>query len=124
MANTPLTIPRLAANRPLAQSAAERMAQIAHKPIAKRKLSLADLRAEPFRMFFPLGVFLGLVGVAIWPLYFGGFLEMYPGTGHTRLMGQGFFGAFIFGFLGTALPRMISAKPFSIAPISGIQHRY
>jgi uncharacterized protein involved in response to NO len=48
----------------------------------------------------------------MWPLYFGGYLEIYPGAGHTRLMGQGFFGAFIFGFLGTALPRMIAAKPF------------
>lgn len=35
---------------------------------------------------------------------------MYPGTGHTRLMGQGFFGGFIVGFLGTALPRMLSTR--------------
>lgn len=109
-----MTIPRLATNRRLDQSPAERMAEITRKPIAKRRLSFTDLRAEPFRLFFPIGVLVGLVGVAVWPLYFGGFLEMYPGAGHTRLMGQGFFGAFIFGFLGTALPRMISSKPFSL----------
>jgi uncharacterized protein involved in response to NO len=80
----------------------------------QRKLRLADLREEPFRLFFPAAVLAGLLGVAVWPLYFGGVLEMYPGTGHTRLMGQGFFGAFIFGFLGTALPRMLSTKPFHL----------
>jgi len=115
MAHAPLTIPQLASNRPLQQSPAERMAKIARKPKLQRRLKLADLQKEPFRLFFPIGVLAGLLGVAVWPLYFGGFLEMYPGAGHSRLMGQGFFGAFIFGFLGTALPRMISAKPFSLA---------
>ena len=47
----------------------------------------------------------------MWPLYFGGLIESYPGAGHTRMMGQGFFGGFIIGFLGTALPRMLSTRP-------------
>lgn len=78
---------------------------------AKRRLELADLRAEPFRVFFPVAVLVGILGVALWPLYFGGLLQNYPGAGHTRLMGQGFFGGFIIGFLGTAMPRMLSARP-------------
>lgn len=80
-------------------------------PTAKRRLKLVDLRAEPFRLFFPAAVLVGILGVALWPLYFGGFLENYPGASHTRLMGQGFFGGFIIGFLGTAMPRMLSTRP-------------
>lgn len=68
---------------------------------------------EPFRLFFPLAVFAGLLGVAMWPLYFWGVLEVYPGLGHSRLMGWGFFGGFIFGFLGTALPRLVTTWPLT-----------
>jgi len=32
---------------------------------------------------------------------------------YARIMAWGFFGGFIFGFLGTAMPRMLSAKPLS-----------
>ncbi len=88
--------------------------RFAMKPISvppSRKLSLSELAAEPFRLFFPAAVVAGILGVAVWPLYFGGLLSMYPGAGHTRLMGQGFFGGFIVGFLGTALPRMLSTRP-------------
>lgn len=54
---------------------------------------------------------MGLLGVAQWPLYFGGHISNYPGLGHSRLMAFGFFGGFIAGFLGTAGPRMLSSKP-------------
>lgn len=37
------------------------------------------------------------------------FVEMYPGQAHARIMAYGLFGAFIFGFLGTAMPRLLSA---------------
>lgn len=33
---------------------------------------------------------------------------------HARLMASGFFGGFILGFLGTALPRLLSAPPLGI----------
>src|SRR4029453_12178871 len=56
----------------------------------------------------------GIVGVSLWPLYFAQVTSFYPGTGHARIMGLGFFGAFIFGFLGTAMPRMLSAAPFRL----------
>jgi uncharacterized protein involved in response to NO len=71
-----------------------------------------DFGKEPFRIFFPAGVIAGVVGVALWPLHFSGAVAFYPGQAHVRLMAYGFFGAFIFGFLGTALPRMLSARPF------------
>jgi hypothetical protein len=81
--------------------------------------SLLELAAwEPFRLFFPQAVLAGIVGVLLWPLYFWHFTEFYPGLGHIRIMAFGFFGGFIFGFLGTALPRMLSARPFEIYEVA------
>jgi uncharacterized protein involved in response to NO len=68
---------------------------------------------EPFRVFFPVGLLLGAVGVLLWPLFFWGALSHYPGVIHARLMTEGFVGCFIFGFLGTAGPRVMSVPPFS-----------
>ena len=64
-------------------------------------------------MFFPLGTLAGLSGVALWPLHFGGVIESYPGQNHAHLMANGLFGSFIFGFLGTAMPRMLSVPRFT-----------
>jgi len=49
-------------------------------------------------------VLAGILGVALWPLHFANVLELYPGLGHARIMTYGLFGAFLFGFLGTATP--------------------
>ena len=76
-----------------------------------RRISLLETAREPFRLLFPQAVLAGLVGVALWPLYFGHVIEYYPNLLHVRLMVFGFFGGFILGFLGTALPRMLSANP-------------
>jgi len=65
--------------------------------------------AEPFRIFFPLATLLGISGVSLWPLFFMGLHKFYPGQMHARLMIEGFLAGFIFGFLGTALPRLLSA---------------
>lgn len=67
--------------------------------------------AEPFRIFFPLATLLGISGVSLWPLYFSGLHQFYPGPMHARLMIQGFLAGFVLGFLGTALPRLLSAPP-------------
>lgn len=78
---------------------------------SRRRIALADLAREPFRVFFPAGVLAGITGVALWPIYFSGLSGFYPGIGHARIMACGLFGGFILGFLGTAMPRMLSAKP-------------
>ena len=72
-----------------------------------------DFFGEPFRIFFPAGILIGIVGVALWPAYYGGLVITYPSTGHARLMIEGFMASFIIGFLGTAGPRMTSTSPFS-----------
>src|SRR5205823_2887693 len=73
--------------------------------------TLADLGREPFRLLFPEGVLAGIIGVSLWPLYFIGLSTFYPGQSHARIMAYGLFGGFIFGFLGTAMPRMLSVPP-------------
>jgi len=67
--------------------------------------------AEPFRIFFPLATLLGISGVSLWPLFFAGLHKFYPGPMHARLMIEGFLAGFVIGFLGTALPRLLSAPP-------------
>lgn len=62
---------------------------------------------EPFRLLFPIGVVFGLIGVLVWPAYVWGAIETYPVLMHTRLMIECFLGAFVIGFLGTALPRLL-----------------
>jgi len=73
----------------------------------------ADFHHEPFRLFFPAATLAGLIGVALWPVMLLGWTENYPGPSHARLMVQGFFGGFIFGFLGTSMPRLVEARPLS-----------
>jgi len=62
---------------------------------------------EPFRLLFPLGTLIGVVGVMMWPLYLWGGAGMYPGQAHARIMIEGFLACFVVGFLGTALPRLL-----------------
>ena len=61
---------------------------------------------DPYRLFFPLGMLAGIWGVMMWPMLYGGWLKFYPGEAHTRMMIEGFMGAFVIGFSGTAFPRL------------------
>lgn len=72
---------------------------------------------DPYRLFFPLGILLGLAGVAIWPLNFFGVLSGYWGMSHAFIQADGFLFCFIAGFLLTALPRFTSTA----VPGVGIQ---
>lgn len=96
---TPLRCPRHAKSTP--------------SPAVRMRVSFADLHREPFRIFFPVAVLAGLIGVSLWPLVLGGWMTDYPGVRHARLMVQGFFGGFIFGFLGTSLPRFLEVRPLA-----------
>ncbi|MBI3849141.1 MAG: NnrS family protein [Verrucomicrobia bacterium] len=79
-----------------------------------KQITWSDVGKEPFRLFFPEGVLAGIVGVSLWPLHFGGLISLYPGQAHARIMAYGLFGGFMFGFLGTAMPRMLSAPPLGL----------
>ena len=69
---------------------------------------------EPFRIFFPAGTVLGILGVTLWPVYYLGGGIAYPNVAHARLMIEGLMGSFIFGFLGTAGPRLTSTPGFNL----------
>jgi len=79
---------------------------------SSRYIAFREVNQEPFRVFFPAAVLTGTLGVLLWPLHFSGIIPLYPGVAHAHLMAHGFFGGFIFGVLGTGLPRMLSAPPF------------
>jgi uncharacterized protein involved in response to NO len=74
---------------------------------------LDRLCAEPFRLFFPLAFLSSLIGVSLWPLALGGYLDYYPLEAHTRWMITGFGGCLIVGFIGTAGPRLLEAESWS-----------
>src|SRR5687768_13083387 len=72
--------------------------------------ALKKYASEPFRAFFPLGVFCALLGVLYWPItiYQLGFFN-FSADFHVWMQIYGFLGAFVFGFLGTAVPRLTQA---------------
>ncbi|MGI8435858.1 MAG: NnrS family protein [Chthoniobacterales bacterium] len=73
--------------------------------------------AEPFRIFFPLGLILGAIGVSLWPLFYWHVISVYPAAPHMRLMIEGLMGSFVIGFLGTAGPRLLEAKPMTAVEV-------
>jgi len=62
---------------------------------------------DPFRLLFPVGTLIGILGVLMWPLYVWNFTHVYPGIMHSRIMVEGFLTCFVIGFLTTALPRLL-----------------
>jgi len=76
--------------------------------------------AEPFRIFFPLGLFLGAIGVVLWPMFVWHIINFYPAQAHVRLMIEGLMGSFIIGFLGTAGPRLLDASPLGVKETSAL----
>lgn len=69
--------------------------------------------SEPFRLFFPWGLIVGITGAALWPIFYTTGTPATTATSHPLLMTLGWGGAFIIGFLGTAGPRMIGAEPLT-----------
>src|SRR5215470_444110 len=65
---------------------------------------------DPYRLFFPLGILLGVMGVSIWPLYYFGVTQGYSGRAHAFVQTDGFLFAFIAGFLLTAVPRFTGTE--------------
>jgi uncharacterized protein involved in response to NO len=60
---------------------------------------------DPYRIFFPFGILMGIAGVSIWPLYHWGVTSGYNGRSHAFVQTDCFLYAFIIGFLLTAIPR-------------------
>jgi len=65
---------------------------------------------DPYRLFFPLGIAIGIAGVAIWPVYYFGLSSGYSGRSHAFVQSTGFVYAFVIGFLLTAIPRFTNTE--------------
>lgn len=70
------------------------------------------IRSEPFRLFFPMGMLSGFVGVAHWGWYYSGIIDTYSCNYHGLMQMQGFETAFVVGFMMTAIPRFLDT-PFA-----------
>lgn len=88
-----------------------------HKVRGTSKDGLHWLAAEPYRVFFASGAIWSLIGVSLWPLFYGQHLSFHPNLVHARLMIEAFGGAFVVGFLGTAGPRMATAPKLTWAEL-------
>src|SRR5687768_15448642 len=73
---------------------------------------------DAYRVFFPLGVVMGMAGVSIWPLFYWRITEEYSGLAHAFVQTNCFLYAFIIGFLWTAIPR------FTGTPVPGRLPQY
>lgn len=69
--------------------------------------------AEPFRIFFPIAVLVSVVAVMLWPAMFWQWITFYPAEMHSRLLIEGFVGGFAFGFMGTAMPNVLTTRKFT-----------
>jgi len=93
---------------------------VAAPNLIRRNVWRASVRAEPFRLLFPLGVGFGLTGAGHWLLFGLGLTGHYSGVVHASLQIQGFLASFTLGFLLTALPKFNVGPPVSPAEAAGI----
>ncbi len=87
------------------------------------KAKPAATALAPYRLFFPLGVVVGVVAVGFWPAFALGWFSAVHGTWHAELQLQGFLFAFVLGFLLTAWPRFTmssSASSMELWTIAGL----
>lgn len=69
---------------------------------------IALICEEPYRLFFPFGILIGILGVGHWWFYAAGWSPSYSGLFHSLIQMQGYMACFIIGFLMTAMPRFSS----------------
>ncbi len=68
------------------------------------KKNIKEVKFDAYRLFFPLGLFFGIIGVLVWFLMLTGNIETYPRDFHADAMTSGFLLMFTVGFLMTAFP--------------------
>lgn len=65
-------------------------------------------KIEPYRILFPLGAFMGVIGVIFWFFFQSRWIGFFPRSAHGHLMFFGLLWSFVAGFLMTAIPKMTS----------------
>ncbi len=82
-------------------------------------MNLEQIKKDPFRLFFPLGILFLTLGLLIWvPRIWDA--ENYPVLLHRSLVLNGFVTCFIGGFLFTAVPRFSQTEFASTSEILGL----
>lgn len=74
----------------------------------------AEEAIPAYRILFPLGVVLGLMGVLFWFLFLARAMPFYPRMAHGGVMFFGWLWLFVAGFLMTSFPRMTQSNPASV----------
>lgn len=77
-----------------------------------------DMPIEPYRILFPAGCLMGVLGVMFWLFFQFGWIHFYPRALHGNLMFFGLLWSFVAGFLMTAIPKMTSTVAANWAEIS------
>lgn len=79
---------------------------------------LETLRRNPYRIFFPMGIVAGLLGVGHWALWTMGLPVDNMKLLHLTLQSQGFLAFFVIGFLMTAFPRFSGTDSAALPEIA------
>lgn len=81
------------------------------------KSTFVRLLSEPYRVFFPAGLLLGIIGVSLWFLFGLGLISYYPLATHAAVQMQGYMAAFIIGFVLTAFPGFSGSRQGTVKEI-------
>ncbi len=68
-------------------------------------VSVEIICREPYRLFFPLGIVMGTIGVGHWLFYSLGWANTYSGFFHSSVQMLLFMNCFVSGFILTFIPR-------------------
>ena len=83
------------------------------------RLTKMDLiRIGPYRIFFPLGILCGILGVGHWVLWSAGWIKESNSFFHASMQVEGFLACFVAGFMMTALPRFSGTSNASNAELA------
>ncbi|MCO6432335.1 MAG: NnrS family protein [Deltaproteobacteria bacterium] len=80
--------------------------------------------SEPYRIFFPLGFIMGLFGISYWVAVSTGLVQSYNPLYHGIIQIELFSAAFAVGFLLTALPKFLQARPTTMRELACLVAAY
>jgi len=84
----------------------------------KRELYMIEIiKKDPFRLLFPTGILMLLMGVLVWLIPIAIDEDVYPIIIHRYLMVNGFLFCFVAGFLMTAVPQFSGAPYVSMEEV-------
>lgn len=80
--------------------------------------SVKAVLEEPYRLLFPVGILMGMIGVGHWLAYAAGWTPSCSAFYHSSVQMQAYMSCFVFGFLLTAMPRFASVPHATLPELS------